>query len=71
MQNLLDITEKLKKETSFLYEENAKLNTRLKNILKENNDRNLEVNLLKEEEQILNDENIKLKNYNTDLEKLL
>ena len=31
----------------------------------------MEVQSLKEEEQILNDENIKLKNYNTDLEKLL
>ena len=71
MQNLLDITEKLKKETSFLYEENSKLNTRLRTIQKENNDRNLEVNLLKEEEHILNDENIKLKNYNIDLERLL
>jgi len=71
MQNLLDITEKLKKETSFLYEENAKLNTRLKKIQTENFERNMEVKSLKEEEQILNDENIKLKNYNTDLEKLL
>ena len=71
MQNLLDITEKLKKETSFLYEENAKLNTRLKKIQEENFERIMEVKSLKEEEHILNDENIKLKNYNTDLEKLL
>ena len=61
----------MKKETSFLYEENAKLNTRLKKIQTENFERNMEVKSLKEEEQILNDENIKLKNYNTDLEKLL
>ena len=71
MQNLIDVTEKLIKETNYLYEENAKLNTRLKKIQKENYDRNLEVDSLKEEEQILNDENIKLKNYNTDLEILL
>ena len=71
LQNLLDITEKLKKETSFLYEENAKLNTRLRKIQKENFERNLEVSNLKEEEQLLNDENIKLRNYNTDLEKQL
>ena len=71
LQNLLDITEKLKKETSFLYEENAKLNTRLRKIQKENFERNLEVSNLKEEEQLLNDENIKLRNYNTDLEKKL
>ena len=71
MQNLIDVTEKLIKETSYLYEENSKLNTRLKKIQKENYDRNLEVDSLKEEEQILNDENIKLRNYNTDLEILL
>ena len=71
MQNLMDITEKLKKETSYLYEENAKLNTRLKKIQKDNYERNVEVNSLKEEEQMLNDENIKLKNYNSDLEQLL
>ena len=44
MQNLLDLTEKLKKETSLLYEENAKLITRLRKIEQENNDRNSEVN---------------------------
>ena len=71
MQNLIDVTENLIKETSYLYEENSKLNTRLKKIQKENYDRNLEVESLKEEEQILNDENIKLRNYNTDLEILL
>ena len=71
MQNLMDITGKLKMETSYLYEENAKLKTRLKKIQKENYERNLEVDSLKEEEHLLNDENIKLKNYNTELEKLL
>ena len=71
VQNLMDATEKLKKETSILYEENAKLNTRLKEIQKENFERNLEVNNLKQEEQMLNEESIKLKNYNTELEKLL
>ena len=71
VQNLMNLTEELQKETSFLFEENSKLNTRLKKIQKENNDRNMEVNSLKEEEQILNDENIKLKNYNAELEKIL
>ena len=71
VQNLMDTTEKLKKETSILYEENAKLNTRLKEIQKENFERNLEVDTLKQEEQMLNEESIKLKNYNTELEKLL
>ena len=71
VQNLMDVTEKLKKETSILYEENAKLNTRLKEIQKENFERNLEVDTLKREEQMLNEESIKLKNYNTELEKLL
>ena len=67
----MDVTEKLKKETSILYEENSKLNTRLKAIQKENFERNLEVDNLKKEEQILNEESIKLKNYNNELEKLL
>ena len=71
VQNLMDVTEKLKKETNILYEENAKLNTRLKEIQKENFERNLEVDTLKKEEQMLNEESIKLKNYNTELEKLL
>ena len=71
VQNLMEVTEKLQKETSYLFEENSKLNTRLKKIQQENLDRNLEVNTLKEEEQILNEENIKLKNYNSELEKLL
>ena len=71
VQNLMEVTEKLQKETSYLFEENSKLNTRLKKIQQENFDRNLEVNTLKEEEQILNEENIKLKNYNSELEKLL
>lgn len=47
VQNLMDVTEKLKKETSILYEENSKLNTRLKAIQKENFERNLEVDNLK------------------------
>ena len=71
VQNLMDVTEKLKKETSILFEENSKLNTRLKAIQKENFERNLEVDNLKKEEQILNEESIKLKNYNNELEKLL
>ena len=71
VQNLMDVTEKLKKETSILYEENSKLNTRLKAIQQENFERNLEVDNLKKEEQILNEESIKLKNYNNELEKLL
>ena len=71
VQNLMDVTEKLKKETSILYEENSKLNTRLKAIQKENFERKLEVDNLKKEEQILNEESIKLKNYNNELEKLL
>ena len=71
VQNLMDVTEKLKKETNILYEENSKLNTRLKAIQKENFERNLEVDNLKKEEQILNEESIKLKNYNNELEKLL
>ena len=71
MQNLLNLTEQLKKETSLLYEENAKLITRLQKIKQENDERNSEVNSLKQEEQILNDENIKLKKYNSDLEQLL
>jgi hypothetical protein len=71
VQNLMDVTEKLKKETSILYEENSKLNTRLKAIQKENFERNLEADNLKKEEQILNEESVKLKNYNNELEKLL
>jgi len=71
IQNLMNITEKLIRESNILYEENAKLKARLQKIQKENNERNLEVEVLKDEEQSLNDENIKLKNYNTDLEKLL
>ena len=71
VQNLMDVTEKLKKETSVLNEENAKLNARLKEIQKENFERNLEVDTLKQEEQMLNEESIKLRNYNTELEKLL
>ena len=66
VQNLMDV-----KETSILYEENSKLNTRLKAIQKENFERKLEVDNLKKEEQILNEESIKLKNYNNELEKLL
>ena len=71
VQNLLEITEKLIKDSNLLYEENAKLNMRLQKIQKENFERNLEVEVLKDEEQVLNDENIKLKNYNADLEKML
>ena len=70
IQKLMNITEKLKRESNLLYEENAKLHARLQKIQKENNERNLEVEVLKDEEQALNDENIKLKNYNLDLEKL-
>ena len=71
IQKLMNITEKLIRESNLLYEENAKLKVRLQKIQKENNERNLEVEVLKDEEQSLNDENIKLKNYNLDLEKLL
>ena len=71
IQNLMNVTEKLIKESNLLYEENAKLKVRLQKIQKENNDRDLEVKVLKDEEQALNDENIKLKNYNLELEKLL
>ena len=71
IQKLLSITEKLKKETNLLFEENAKLNVRLQFIKKENFERNLEVDALKEEEHALYKENIKLQNYNKDLEKIL
>ena len=71
VKNLLDVTQKLISESNLLYEENAKLNARLQKIQKENFERNLEVEVLKDEEQALNDENIKLKNYNADLERLL
>ena len=71
VKNLLDVTQKLINESNLLYEENAKLNARLQKIQKENFERNLEVEVLKDEEQNLNDENIKLKKYNADLEKLL
>ena len=71
IQKLLSITEKLKKETNLLFEENAKLNVRLQFIKKENIERNLEVEALKEEEHALYSENIKLQNYNKDLEKIL
>ena len=71
IQKLLSITEKLKKETNLLFEENAKLNVRLQFIKKENFERNLEVEALKEEEHALYSENIKLQNYNKDLEKIL
>lgn len=67
----MDVTQKLINESNLLYEENAKLNARLQKIQKENFERNLEVEVLKDEEQSLNDENIKLKNYNADLERLL
>ena len=71
IKKLLEISGQLKKEASLLYEENAKLNVRLQQIQKENYERNIEVEALKDEEQALNDENIKLKNYNDDLEKIL
>ena len=71
IQKLLEITENLMVDSSLLYEENAKLNMRLQKIEKENESRNLEVDELKKEEQELNNENIKLKNYNIDLEKAL
>ena len=71
VKNLMDVTQKLINESNLLYEENAKLNARLQKIQKENFERNLEVEVLKDEEQTLNDENIKLKNYNADLERLL
>ena len=71
VKNLMDVTQKLINESNLLYEENAKLNARLQKIQKENFERNLEVEVLKDEEQALNDENIKLKNYNADLERLL
>ena len=70
IQKLLSITEKLKKETNLLFEENAKLNVRLQFIKKESFERNLEVEALKEEEHALYSENIKLQNYNKDLEKI-
>ena len=66
IKKLLEISGQLKKEASLLYEENAKLNVRLQQIQKENYERNIEVEALKDEEQVLNDENIKLKNYNDD-----
>jgi len=59
VQNLLEITEKLIKDSNLLYEENAKLNMRLQKIQKENFERNLEVEVLKDEEQVLNN----FKNY--------
>ena len=71
IQKLLELSEKLKKETNLLYEENAKLGVRLQQIQKENYERNIEVDVLKDEEQALNEENIKLRNYNEDLEKVL
>ena len=71
MQNLLDISEQLLKETNILYEENAKLNIRVQKIQKETYEKNLEINALREEEKLLNEENIQLKNYNTDLENSL
>ena len=71
MKKLLDISEKLLKETTILYEENAKLNMRVKKLQKDTFDRIIEIESLREEGQQLNDENIKLKNYNSDLEKYL
>ena len=69
MQNLLEISEKLLKETNLLYEENAKLNIRVQKIQKETYERNLEIDALREESQLLNEENIQLRNYNSDLER--
>ena len=57
------------KETTFLYEENAKLGVRLQQIEKQNYETNIELEALKEEEKALNEENIQLVNYNKDLEK--
>ena len=71
IQKLLELSEKLKKEINLLNEENAKLGVRLQQIQKENYERNIEVDVLKDEEQALNEENIKLRNYNEDLEKVL
>ena len=71
MEKLLIISEKLIKDSNLLYEENAKLNVRLQKIQKEVYETNLQIDVLKEEEQALNEENTKLKTYNTDLEKIL
>ena len=71
IKNLIDFSEKLRKETNLLYEENAKLKIRVQQIQKENLETSLQVDALKEEEQAINDENIKLKNYIEDLEKVL
>ena len=71
IKKLLDVSEKLRKETNLLYEENAKLKIRVQQIQKENLETNLQVDALKEEEQAINDENIKLKIYIEDLEKVL
>ena len=70
IQKLLDISQQLKKEANFLYEEKAKLGARLQQIQKENYETNLEVEALKEEEQALIEENNQLVNYNEDLEKV-
>ena len=69
MKKLLDVSEKLLKETYILYEENAKLNMRVQKMQKESYERTLELDALREEGQQLNEENIKLKNNNSDLEK--
>ena len=69
IQKLLDISQQLIKETTFLYEENAKLGVRLQQIEKQNYETNIELEALKEEEKALNEENIQLVNYNKDLEK--
>ena len=61
MEKLLIINEQLKKESNLLSEENAKLNVRLQNIQKEAFETNLKIEALKEEEQALNEENIKPK----------
>ena len=70
VQGLLQITQQLLKDANLLSEENAKLGVRLQKVQKDNYENNLEVQILKEEEQALNEENIKLKSYIADLEKI-
>lgn len=71
IRRLLSLTDKLLKDTSFLSEENAKLQVRLNKIRKENNDRSNEIDELIAERKILTEENQQLLGETKDLENKL
>ena len=71
LEQLIEETMKLINETYTLKEDNAKLNQRIKLLSKDNNNRKIEIIKLRGEDQALKAENLKLKNDNNRLERLL